>query len=384
MVAGAPDNVVRLHTAQGAELDKLTRPGVVDRFIKAARERSHRILLVRPASMASAMPVDDFAALGNDIVQGLRKEGLVVAKPHAFFDPEVHSTYAKLMGPAGGLALMLILIGLVAKGWRTGALVLGLLLSGFGLTGIGKDLIALLVSIAAPAVAFALFASIESESGPRIVHVLKRILGVSFVSLAGGLYIAATMTGLPYMVQADTFSGVRIAVFLPVIIVGVYFLFRDADASELLRRPITYLAVVTTILLACILGVLVSRTGNDGLGASGLELTFRDVLENYFYVRPRTKEFLFGHPFAVFAFGWLLSGAAKEAPPRAVTALLMAMACIGQTGIVNTLCHGHIPLQLSLARILLGLVLGCIIGAGIWFVFEVGWNVYQRKRTSVN
>ncbi len=42
------------------------------------------------------------------------------------------------------------------------------------------------------------------------------------------------------------------------------------------------------------------------------------------------------------------------------------LGAIGQTSMVNTLSHLHIPVVLSLARNVEGLVLGSIIGIGLW------------------
>jgi hypothetical protein len=178
------------------------------------------------------------------------------------------------------------------------------------------------------------------------------------------------MTGIPYMIRADEFSGVKVAVFLPIVIVGLWCVFRNRNPMEILAAPITYGAVFLGIVLAGVLGVLLARTGNDGLGASGIEILFRNYLDRVFYVRPRTKEFLIGHPVAVIAFGWLLTRKSASLRNDLVLALTMALAAIGQTGIVNTLCHGHIPIQLSLVRLTLGLAIGSMIGVGGWVAIK--------------
>ena len=50
--------------------------------------------------------------------------------------------------------------------------------------------------------------------------------------------------------------------------------------------------------------------------------------------------------------------------------MALMLGAIGQTSVVNTLCHLHIPVALSLGRVIEGLVLGCIIGFGIWVAME--------------
>ncbi len=44
----------------------------------------------------------------------------------------------------------------------------------------------------------------------------------------------------------------------------------------------------------------------------------------------------------------------------------MTIGAVGQTDIVNTLCHFHTPVALSLERVLVGLVAGGILGAVLW------------------
>jgi hypothetical protein len=122
-----------------------------------------------------------------------------------------------------------------------------------------------------------------------------------------------------------------------------------------------------------ILGALMfmsSRTGNDNpAGVSDLELKMRFLLDRILVVRPRTKEFLIGHPLLIVGIGLLAAHRAKPNPKLAIlTALALAGGAIGQTDIVNTLCHIHTPILLSLTRIGVGVVAGCIIGLAVWVV----------------
>lgn len=43
---------------------------------------------------------------------------------------------------------------------------------------------------------------------------------------------------------------------------------------------------------------------------------------------------------------------------------------IGQSDIVDTLCHTHTPLDIGLARIVIGLIVGGIIGWAVWMVLN--------------
>ncbi|RYF98493.1 MAG: hypothetical protein EON94_13045, partial [Caulobacteraceae bacterium] len=103
VLAAAPELVIRLHTAQTAELDRLSPEGAVDRFVKAARERNLRILMLRPQTQSADMPLDAFGTFIEKVSQGVEAEGLELAKPHEFSDPSPPKYYGVLLGAAAGL-----------------------------------------------------------------------------------------------------------------------------------------------------------------------------------------------------------------------------------------------------------------------------------------
>jgi hypothetical protein len=107
------------------------------------------------------------------------------------------------------------------------------------------------------------------------------------------------------------------------------------------------------------------RTGNDsGIGVSGLELKFRAVLDRLMMVRPRTKEFLIGHPALFLGIAFLLK------QRRLLGLPLVALGILGQVSLVNTFCHIHTPLLMSVIRAFNGLALGLVIGWLVWIVIE--------------
>jgi hypothetical protein len=109
----------------------------------------------------------------------------------------------------------------------------------------------------------------------------------------------------------------------------------------------------------------------------------RNVLDRFLYVRPRTKEFMIGHPMLVIGVGMLsvyytlraklVDNPSLEPRVKALggwTTIVLMVSAMGQTGIVNTLSHIHIPVLLSIARVGIGLVIGCIIGLAFWSVLS--------------
>ena len=111
--------------------------------------------------------------------------------------------------------------------------------------------------------------------------------------------------------------------------------------------------------------MILARTGNEpGVGVSGFELKLRSVLDRVLPIRPRTKEFLIGHPIMVLGLGMWWRGRRKWALP------LFVVGVIGQVSFLNTFCHIHTPLRLSFIRDITGLVLGTLIGIGLLLITD--------------
>lgn len=363
-----PDRVLRLHSAQGAELDKLSPAGAVDRYVKAATERNMRLLLLRPIGSAGDRPLTGFLDFAGEISKGLRRNGLYLGNAEPFADPNPPKWSAPVIGLGAALAIAgtaaaiglsgtgLILAGLLAAGTIVGTLVPRL-----------QELSALVATlvfpVAGPLVAF----------GLRLRTPLALILS-TLVALAGGLAVAGLLNSLPYLVRADTFSGVKLAVFLPVVLIGALAFARLADLRGSLKAPITWGSAGLGLVVLMVLLVMVARSGNDGpAGVSGGELAFRGLLEDLLPVRPRTKEFLIGFPALVVGFAWLSSvgyDVRKLNGRGGWVALCLLLGGIALTDVVNTFCHLHTPLSVSGMRVLLGFLFGVVIGTVLWVVLR--------------
>ncbi len=361
MVAKAPDIVVRLHTAQGAEMDKMTEREYLERFARAASERGIRMLLVRPMSDAGATPLDEFARLVGRVARAVRSEGLALGPAKPYEDPAGPAWLFALTGLAVA-ALVLAAAesyGLGGGAFSVGAAALGLL--GLACWSPGaRPLLALAGAIAAPLLALR---AAEAALGRRPWVVYLVACGVSLV---GGLAVAGLLNGLPYMVRAEQFLGVKAAHFFPIAIVGVWSFARWCDWRQALVRPVLWTQALLGVALLGAVAFMLMRTGNDNPGAvSGLELRLRSLLDQLLLVRPRTKEVFIGHP-ALF-LGLALWARWRTAGDRAPSnagwlALLLAVGMIGQTSIVNTFCHIHSPFWLGLARVLVGVAVGGALG----------------------
>jgi hypothetical protein len=200
----------------------------------------------------------------------------------------------------------------------------------------------------------------------------------------GGVLMVGLLSSVPFMVKADQFAGVKLALSVPTLAVAAVFLagsYRAADTARgqcrlavenwrhALDQVVKYSHVII-IFVALVAGaVVLLRSGNEpGFGLSGAELRFRDTLERVLGARPRQKEFLVGHPLLLLSFFLLLRGRS-----RGMWAALAA-ATLGQSSMVNTFCHIHTPLTMSLLRTFNGLWAGALVGLVAIVVYRIGWE----------
>lgn len=360
-----PQSVVRLHSAQSAELDKMPFSEGVDRYSRAARERGMRILLVRPITSAAPEPLTAFSEFVKAINRDVEKQGDEMGVAHPYDDPKVPSWLFALIGLSLVPTGYFVGATFVKKPmWRIVGLVLLVLLGLACYKEAGRSYGALAASLIFPTAAFLIL-----DARKKINIVLDFII-VSLTSLVGGLAIAGLLNSLSYYIRAEQFEGVKLAVFLPILLVAIYYALRVGNLKESLKSPITWGASLIALLVLAALMFMSSRTGNDNpAGVSGFELKMRFLLDQILFVRPRTKEFMIGHPLLILGIGMLAIYRKKPSPSIGLwAALAIAGGAIGQTSIVNTMCHIHTPVTLSLARIGVGIVAGVIIGLVVWTI----------------
>jgi len=187
--------------------------------------------------------------------------------------------------------------------------------------------------------------------------------------------VVALLNHISYNLVLQQFRGVSLLHAAPVGLVAIYvFLYGPGDTvaghvRRILATPITVLWIAAIAVLGAAGMYYMSRTGNAG-EVSGIELMFRSFLENAFGVRPRTKEFLIGHPL-------MLAGIFLTLRHRQAAFLLVA-GTIAQLSMVDTFAHIHTPLYLSISRVLLGLGLGLILGLVLIAVWQIGVRVWKR------
>lgn len=360
-----PGQTLRLHSIQQAEGDRLTDAAVIERYVKAARERGIRWLLIRPISSGGEDPLQGLEDLLLKINKGLQKEDLSVKVPRPFTNPDPFVVPIFI----AYLALAPFFLWVLCAG-----------LSGIKLPGdqVIPGLIVLVTVTASTSEGTrhyaALIAAILCPMGALLwtldqkeVKPWRDFVIMSAFALLGGLVVAASLTGIGWMLQNDQFSGIKLAHFFPLFWGGIIVASQVVDLKKAASSPILYGSALIGLIALAVVYFMMGRTGNDSpASVSGLELQFRSLLDKILYTRPRTKEFMIGHPLLITGlFLWAASVKKPALKPLGGFALVIGM--IGLTSIVNTLCHLHSPVELNLARILIGWVIGGILGAILAF-----------------
>src|SRR3989442_5029638 len=168
------------------------------------------------------------------------------------------------------------------------------------------------------------------------------------------------------MMAADVFVGVKLAHLLPAILLPVMI----ATAARLPRhwregvaqlwawssRPLLFRYAALAVVVGLGAVILVARSGNFGLPVLPIEERLRTLTGDLLVARPRTKEYLIGHP------ALMLAAAAAAVGWRLAVAPLAAGGAIRQGGILNRFSHIHTPLLYTAWRTGNALLLRSLLG----------------------
>lgn len=369
-------NIVRLHTLNEKDQKSLSPPESFGRYVLAAAERNQRMLLVRPVATSKSLSgaINSLGVINKRLVNEGLKVGQAATLPPVSTPPLL--IFVVGLGViAGGMLL------LESLGWRLGLPGLGLLgLAGWaGLLYLDPTTARKVMALASVLVfpTLAVVNGVKTE-GAAPARALAAFLKMSAVSLLGALFMVGLLADSIFMLKLNQFTGVKLAHILPLVVVLVYFVLRKAAGNTvqekvegLMKRPLEVGIALVALLLAVAVAIYVVRTGNEGMPVSGLELHFRSILDQLLGVRPRTKEFLLGHPAMVL----LLMYGYKD--NRFCPLLLLGV--IGQVSMVNTFAHIHTPLLVSLLRTFNGLWLGVVIGLAAYLAITVAGHLWERK-----
>jgi hypothetical protein len=399
--------VIRVFSLTPQELATLTPAQARDKMVLAAHERNVRILYVRPflATSAGVDPIQANLDYVGSIADELTRTGYkldkavplpAVGTPAAWFVlaglgalAAAAIATAETADALGGAVADRPLYGGVAAG-----LVITLAVVALHHATLWRDALALLAALAFP-----ILAMLWLVPGARRDTVIpaggRNVLGrsvavlwaMSAVSALGGAMVGALLAEWPFMMELRLFLGVKVLIVLPIVLIGLAITAAQAGPEgvwprvrDWLRQPLLLEYGILLIVIGGAALFALGRTGNTGLPAlGGIEVKTRTILERVLVARPRTKEFLIGHPAMMVAVALAILGARRWVLPAAM------VGAVGQTNLVDSFSHIHTPLVYVVERTVYALVIGSLIGAiaiGLLLWSRRWWRVPAAARTA--
>lgn len=366
---------VRVHSIAANDMVNYDPQSAIERFELAVSERNIRALFVRFFDMDQpSTALEKNLSYIADLKESLENRGFSIGQVEQFKSP----TYSRLLIGLIGLGVIAggILV-LVEKGWLRLSVVLGLL--GILFWGVlllknpilARKLMALASVIVYPTLAFLV---ITGAKGRNVKDSILSLIKMSAISWIGAILTVGLLADKLFMLKLDQFVGVKAAHVLPLLFIPILIFIFNANplktVKNLLDQFISYRYVLLAGITLIALAIYVIRTGNEGTAlVSSLEEQLRTGLKELLGVRPRTKEFLIGHPFTLLI---LYFGLSQK------NWFLLLPAIIGQVSLVNTYAHIHTPLMISLIRSFHGLWIGIVLGIGLIYSAKLMRSIIEK------
>ncbi len=382
--------VLPLHSVLDEEIvvRKITRDELIDRFVRAARERSVRILYLRPAPLSSGNRLEQMEAECRAIAERIEGLGLKEGWPSTY--PIVKA------GVAAAFSMSLVLLVLLLKtgarffgaekipgGKKSACMIAGatVVLSLLMVPVLMKVPLAAKIFGALAASLGAAEATLSALGGKD--RLIRRILAGVCIALVTGLSLAAFFGNTWYMLRMSTFFGVKISLLLPPMIVVLHDLRRRVHPESLeqvLSRPPIWGEILLFSVLFGMAGLVLIRSGNVSF-VPGWERTFRETLEQLLVARPRTKEFMVGYPSLIL---WYVT--ARMGIWERYREVFRLGGTLAFSSVINSFCHFHTHLFFILLRVANGLWAGVafgliISGILVWGVLPA-WRRWGRVFTA--
>lgn len=386
-------DIIKVHSITQDEMDVYSQSKIVNRYMRAVRERNIRFLFMKPIikenkgfSETKLLNKKYIQALKNDL--GSAGYNISRAKPfQQFSSNSIFLIFSAVGILVGGVLLLIEIFKIKEDLLRYILIVLGI---------IAIFLTYLILDISIFRAGLALGSSIVFPSLAIITQLLKRdhkktivnYLKAALITLIGAGFIVTALADISYLTKINQFRGVKLAFIMPLLIITLYYfmeyIVREKNTSlkqklyEILdiNLKVKHLLVLTIVTLAGIYYIL--RTGNFPiLDIPNIENKFRILLEEVLYVRPRFKEFLIGHPAFIVALYYF-----KDLKNNYSIYFLSLLAVIGQLNIINSFAHIHTPLFVSLLRTGHGLWIGLLLGLAAVIVLRYLVNFFQNRRVN--
>lgn len=394
LAVGLPGQTIGVHSIEHARLKNMNMRKAIDRFFLAATERGIRILYVRP--FLNDKLSKDMLTYNEEYITELKtkleRRGFTIKPvnkiellPYTDFSLPFVLIMSMGIAVAFYFFLRLFFINLPEKFFGVLLLFFVFLFFVFNATEhlyTWRSALALLTAIIFPSYGMIYFMPKEEDwhkkdHGLKVVFtILLKIIGVTFL---GALIVIGLLSDPYHMLKIYQFSGVKVAFIAPLLIVAFYYFMYPNKINALrfivkrffqMQITIGHVAIFGSMGLFLIFYLL--RSGNYNFPILNFEYGFRKILGGILLVRPRTKEFLIGYPLIIFTLTYLGSFVKYQHKW-----LFYTIATVAPISMLNTFCHFHAPLWLSLVRSLNGLLLGVVIGLVAVFLYRLVEKVWR-------
>lgn len=369
-------NAVRVHSISSNELGNYSSEEAIARYKLAVNERNVRTLLIRFLNMDQpANVLEKNLDYISTLKIALVKEGYNIGSVDQFSSP-IYSTITIFFIGLGVIMGGVLILN--KKKWGFLSLVFLMLatfiwaLLLFKQQLLARKLMSLVSVIVFPTLSFLV---IDLQKKRTLFNSIVALIKLSSISLFGALLMIGLLGDKTFMLKIDQFIGVKAAHILPLILIPLLlFIMKEnplQNAKKIFNKYVTYKFIIFSGVILVALAIYVLRTGNvSSAFVSNFEQQIREGLQILLEVRPRTKEFLIGHPLALLS---VYFGISRK------NWYFILPAIIGQVSIVNTYAHIYTPLKFSFIRTLNGLWLGILIGVILIFSLKFVKNLFKES-----
>jgi hypothetical protein len=382
-------SVYRAHDIPFDIVQKGERKIIIDRYVRAAKERGNRVLIVHPflTFHDSSIPIIEYnISFLKRLATKIEKNGMTLtAKDQAYRVSYKPVTTLELLFFSFVVAtILLVFINVfrpISLSFFSLYYVMAII-SFYGLYYIFGyfayvKAMAFLSAISCPTYAMiSQFPQKVNDENFRVKlgQCLIYLLKLTGITLVGALYIVVFLSHPSFLKGIHQFLGVKFAFLIPLVLIGLFFYLRPHRITSVfyvLRRlfyaPVRTAGLISVFALILFTLVLILRSGNfTFLTIYNFEIEMRSFVESLFYVRPRTKEFLIGYPFLVLTYLFVDSRIS-----RVWVWFFNIMGSIALLSIVNSFSHIHTPLLVSVYRTITGMILGIVIAFVYMFIMKL-------------
>ena len=380
-------------------------------LFRAVVERNIRVIYYKPIFEMEDLhtyvtDVEEYQQLFYNLEERLAEHGFTPGKAVQMAPYQVGAIQKIMMG-LGSVLGVLLLLGILFPIPKKVQLALGIV-GGIGVAGMALampewfELTASFfgaVVISSIAISFFTYQarlaqdhlSEQAPLGKIIAFGVGTLVVSVAIALLGGLFSAAPISSIPYMLEIDIFRGVKVAQLLPMAFYVLAFLaffgygeskkkvgrLEFHDIKELLNLSVKIWMIVLGILVLGMGAYYIIRTGHSSnIEVSSLEMVVRNKMEDLLIARPRTKEFLIAFPAIIM----MIYASVRRF--KLWTILFGLAGVIGMTSVANTFQHIRTPLYLGVYRtgygLLFGIILG-VLGVLLWEGCYRGYHKLYRK-----